>query len=450
MAKVISLPKERRGRRVAHKAIREINDLASMELSENKQFKTAIIATKRAIRVTTNSRELWSNIGTYFFNTQQYAEAEAAFLRALKLDDKYPIGYANLALVYGATHQYDKALENYAIAEELDPKYLTVRWNRSLLRLKMGDYKTGFEEYESRIAHNRDKGRLIYAPPAAPWYKHEPLEGKSVYVIGEQGYGDTIMFSRFLPWLHSQGCKIYICVDPLMTGLLWYYREMVEFVPLGVPIPKTDYAIAMGSLPYFSGVTLDTLPPDPKYILRRIQDHIVDAPIALPTPQGPEPFKVGINWRGNPEMDRYQERSIPFIEMLRVAENPYVWPHSFQIGPGVADIANAGASQLVCDLSPALVNCGLVGCASAIMRMDLIITSCTMLAHLAGSLGVPCWVVLCYDAYWPWLSERQDSPWYPSVRLFRQPAPGDWTSVMNDVLKELDQVITLKKERKYG
>src|SRR5258706_7579803 len=259
MAKVLTLPKVRRGTREAHPAIVEVNDFAAKQLAENKQYQTAIAATKRAIGVTPNSRELWSNLGTYFFNTQQYEEAEAAFLRAIAIDEKYSVAHVNLALVYGATSQHDKAkecfskaMEYYDLAEKLDPSYLGVKWNRSLLRLQMGDYKKGFEEYEARIPFNKHKGKLVYPPQPAPWYKREPLEGKTVYVIGEQGYGDTIMFSRFLPWLYAQGCKIYLCVDTLMTGLLWNYRDMVEFLPQGVPIPKSDYSIPMGSLPYFS------------------------------------------------------------------------------------------------------------------------------------------------------------------------------------------------------
>src|SRR5258708_39788730 len=119
--------------------------------------------------------------------------------------------------------------------------------------------KLGEKDKKADMIKKKKKENVFDPPQPAPWYKHEPLEGKTVYVIGEQGYGDTIMFSRFLPWLHAQGCKIYLCVDVLMTGLLWNYRDMVEFLPQGVPIPKVDYSIPMGSMPHFSGCTLDTL-----------------------------------------------------------------------------------------------------------------------------------------------------------------------------------------------
>src|SRR5260221_2755975 len=199
MAKAQTQPKKaERGRREAHPAVVEMNDFAAKQLAENKLYQTAIIATKRAIRVVPNSRELWSNIGTYFFNTQQYAEAEAAYLRAIAIDQKYSVAHVNLALVYGATHYYDKAMEYYELAEQLDPSYLGVKWNRSLLRLKIGDYKNGFEEYETRIPFNKNKGKLVYPPQPPPWYKHEQLMGKNVYDFGEQGYVVTIKFSILL------------------------------------------------------------------------------------------------------------------------------------------------------------------------------------------------------------------------------------------------------------
>lgn len=443
MAKPITVSVKQYGVREVHPSVDQLNKYAAIGLFNTRKYQTAIVTMKRAIRVTPNSRELWSNIGMFYFNVRQYAEAEAALNRALTIDADYPVSHCNLALVYGATKQFDLAEKHYAIAERLDPNYLAVPWDRSLLKLRRGDYEAGFAEYEIRIAHKPH----AYPKFDAPYYAGQPLEGRSVYVMGEQGMGDTILFSRFLPWLKAQGCKqIHVCVDQQMVRLLWYYRsDELQFLPQGVPIPKVDYVIAMGSLPHFAGVSLETVPDDPGLILARIKQHAGAAGFPLPQePRGPFPVKVGINWTGNPEQDRNEERSIPFETMLRLAEHPRVWLHSFQVGPASRDIARAGAEGMVLDLSKDLSERGLLGCGAAMLQMDLIVTSCTMTAHLAGALGVPCWVMLCNDAYWPWLLDRSDSPWYPNTRLFRQDSPDDWGGVMEDVMRALETTIERK------
>jgi tetratricopeptide (TPR) repeat protein len=430
----------------AHPAVKDLNDYAASGLAAKRHYQAAIIAGKRAIRVAPNAKELWSNVGTYFFNLREYAQAELCLLRAISLDPNYATALCNLALVYSAAREYGKADEYFEKAHKANPEYLATVWDRSLSKLRRGDYASGFEDYEIRIPFKPKS----YPPFPAPYYDGGPLEGKSIYIIGEQGIGDTIMFSRFLPWLHEQGARVLLCVNPQMIRLLWEFNDVLQFLPEGVPIPRTDYSMAMGSLPYwYSKLTgklnvADDLPPDPGLIRRRAVEYMTQEKVELPTPQTPEPFKIGIAWTGNPEMDRNEERSIPLTQIARLAEDPRAWLYSFQCGPGASDIANTGCDQMVCDLSPLLMSKGLCATAAAMMQMDLVVTCCTMVAHLAGALGIPTWVLLCYDAYWPWLLDRNDSPWYPSVKLFRQVVPDNWVWVMNDVVKELDVLISQK------
>jgi hypothetical protein len=157
----------------------------------------------------------------------------------------------------------------------------------------------------------------------------------------------------------------------------------------------------------------------------------------VPSPLGPDPYKVGICWTGNPHQDRNGERSIPLELMLKLAEHPNVWLYGLQVGSGQADIERLGARDLICDLGPQLKERGLTVAATAILQMDLVITCCTSIAHLCGALGVQAWVVLCENPYWVWMHNRSDSPWYPSLRLFRQHKTDDWTGVMSEVRDEL-------------
>jgi hypothetical protein len=170
----------------------------------------------------------------------------------------------------------------------------------------------------------------------------------------------------------------------------------------------------------------------------------------VPIPLGPQPFKVGICWTGNPYQDHNDERSIPLELMLTLAEHPNVWIYSLQAGPAQADIERLGAKDIVCDLGTQMKERGLTVAATALLQMDLVITCCTSIAHLCGALGVMAWVVLCKNPYWVWMRDRPDSPWYPSLRLFRQDRTDDWRGVMQKVRDELIDLVDARRIQKLG
>lgn len=426
-------------------AVVETSDYCSRVLRPNHHYKSAIVMTKRATMIAPTSRELWVNLAAYFIHTQDYDEAMGAVERALSIDPKYAIAHAAKGMIYDGLKDFDEAEIHYGRAIEIDPNYLDVVWNRALMRLGRGDYLRGFEDYESRIKSRKIKDRFIYPKFNAPFWQGEDLSDKTIYVAAEQGIGDMIMFSRFLPWLAQQAKHVYICCTRDVTSLLWEFRRFVEFVPEGVPIPKTDYAIIIGSLPHRYGVTLDTLPADPGLIKTRVDVHQTVGPAELPELDDVNALKLGLCWTGNPGQDRSQERDIPFPLLLDLLEHPHIWAYSFQLGPSEDDIRKNGANRLVYNLAPQMMR-GLAVTGTALQKMDLVITACTSIAHLCGALGVPCWVLLPYDAYWVWLQERSDSPWYPSIRLFRQKKPGDWAQVLRDVQTALYD----KLEKSHG
>jgi len=221
--------------------------------------------------------------------------------------------------------------------------------------------------------------------------------------------------------------------------LLWKYVEagIVEYVPEGTTIPECDYSVVIGSLPFHSRCTLETIPADPGFIRKRAEEQMRFGKADIPPPLGPQPFKVGICWTGNPEQERNDERSIPLELMLTLAEHPNVWLYGLQVGPGQADIERLGARDIICDLGSQCRDRGLTIAATAILQMDLVVTCCTSIAHLCGVLGREAWVVLTKNPYWVWMHDRPDSPWYPSLRLFRQTKTDDWRSVMQQVRDEL-------------
>jgi hypothetical protein len=233
---------------------------------------------------------------------------------------------------------------------------------------------------------------------------------------------------------------VTVCFSHLVTPLLWGYRGIVEFVPMATPLPDVDYHAFIGSIPRFYFREHDTIPLDPGYISKRIEPctHFL-----IPEPGAHPALKIGIAWTGNPNQERNDERTIPLRQLLRVAEDPRVWLYGLQVGSPCRELYELGAGEIVCDLSAELEEHGFVGTAVAIRQCDLVITCCTSTAHIAGALGKPCWVLLCKDPYWIWgYGDSSSSPWYPSIRLFRQKAPSEWAPVITEVKQALDALIS--------
>lgn len=445
---VIQLPKKSTKRPV-HEAVDEANKHA-ISLRERRFYRAAIMVAKRAIAVTPNSKELWSNIGTFYWYLRELDDAIACVDRALSIDPNYGLAFFNKALILESLGRFDEAEECFTKSLTIDNEHLNVKWCRSMLRLARGDYERGFEDYEARIPFRQKEGAKVYPKFPAPYWQGEDIKGKKIFCCIEQGIGDTIMFSRWLPWLKKKvGPKgtVYLCCAQELTALLWEFRHIVTFIPESVPIPEADYSVVTGSLPWHSRTTLKKLPADPGRIRKRADIQMKIGKAAVPEPMGPDAYKVGVIWSGNPENDRNEERSIPFELILDLAAHPNVWLYSLQAGAGRRDIERFGASGLVCDLGVNLEKQGLPTAATAILQMDLLITCCTSMAHLAGALGVEAWVVLCKTPYWVWMHEREDSPWYPSLRLFRQDQTNNWTSVMGRVRDELFDRLDRRRAR---
>lgn len=436
---VIRLPSKTKSRPVPE-AVTAANDHAA-KLARERNYVAAITEIKRAIAITPHSRELWYNLSNFFWNTRQYEQALAAVDRSLRIDSVYAQAMFSKALILEDMRRDAEAEQWFEWAIEITPDAMEMQWCRSLFRLSRGDYERGFAEYEIRIPfRKRDNGEAVFPKLPAPYWKGEPLRGKKVFAMVEQGIGDTIMFHRWLPWLQDQlgpEGTLYFCAKPEVQVMLWEFRDMVYWIPEGVAIPEADYSLPIGSLPHYAGATLQSLPADPGFIRKRAGVQMKIGPAVLPAPPGPDPFKVGIVWSGNPEQRNNEERCVPLDLLLGLAAHPNVWLYSLQLGPAQADIDRLGAGEgLVCDLSGQCSR-GLAVTASAMLQLDLVVTCCTSMAHLAGALSVPAWVMLPYNPYWIWGIEGETTPWYPSLRLYRQPKVNDWVSVLERIQDDL-------------
>ena len=259
-----------------------------------------------------------------------------------------------------------------------------------------------------------------------PLWQGEELAGRTLYVYAEQGMGDTLQFARFLPLAARRGARIIFDCQPELLRLLANFPELATLRTEGSPLPAADFHLPLMSLPHRLGITLATLPAPARYI---------GAPPASAGPPLPRPpgtrLAIGIVWAGRPQHTNDHNRSITIEHFLTLCALPGVALYSLQKGPRAGDIAELGAQSLVRDLGPQIKD--FADTARLIMQLDVVITIDTAVAHLAGALGRRTFVLLPFTPDWRWLGGREDSPWYPSLRLFRQQAPRDWKGVMQRV-----------------
>jgi hypothetical protein len=258
-----------------------------------------------------------------------------------------------------------------------------------------------------------------------PLWQGEALDGKTLFVYAEQGLGDTIQFARFLPLVAKRGARVVFDCQPELVRLLSGLAGVDELRPQfqANPLPAADFHVPLLSLPGRLGITLATVPSAVPYL---------SAPLAVIGPNVPRPpatrLAVGLVWAGRPEHANDRNRSMTLEDLLPLADLPGVALFSLQIGPCASDIGTAGATPLIYDLTPQIRD--FADTARLIEQLDLVICVDTSVAHLTGALARPGFVLLPYTPDWRWLGMREDSPWYPTLRLFRQPAPGDWNSVV--------------------
>jgi tetratricopeptide (TPR) repeat protein len=412
-----------------------LRDLGIM-LHGARRFEEALDASRRSAAINPDDPATHNGVGATFAELDQPAEAIAAFRRALELKPDYYECWGNLAHSQQALLQLDDAADSYRRALGIRYDYPEAQVSTAMLALLRGDYPNGFTQFEWRwrlkIMTPRDFKQRAW--------QGEPLDGKTILLHAEQGYGDTLQCLRFVPEVVARGGRLLLELPPPLTQLATSLNGGGEIVPQGRALPPFDVHCAFMSLPRVLGVSLDNLAQRPVPYLRA-DPAAVDrwARRLAGTGSG---LRVGLAWAGNPKHAADRRRSIPVERLADLTRIAGVRFYSLQVGERAQDLALLPPDRVI-DLSRELTT--FAETAAALANLDLVITVDTALAHLAGALDRPCWVMLAFSPDWRWLTERTDSPWYASLQLFRQSSLGAWDEVLARVTGALSELAATRR-----
>jgi tetratricopeptide (TPR) repeat protein len=397
------------------------------------RFEEAACAYRAALSFAPNSADALMNLGNVSLDLGQYEEAIAYHEKSVSLKPECAIAHCNLGQTLQTVRRFEDALVCYQRAIDIDSSYPKAHFNRSLVLLLMGDFARGFEEYEWRWKESLPKPLFN-----CPEWDGGLLFGKTILLYSEQGLGDTLQFIRFVDHVRRRSPKkIVVQCQKALFSLLQDFPGIDQLVTPGSEMPSLDVCVSLMSLPY-------TLKLD-------VADFATQTPYLYCCAQFMEiwreetkrwkGFNVGIAWQGSTSHPKDRFRSIPLSSFSELAELPGVNLISLQNGYGTEQIQDIDFPLV--NLTDRLdkTNGPFVDTAALIANLDLVITIDSALAHLAGAMGVPVWVVLNTQHDWRWMKDRTNCLWYPTMRLFRQNQPNDWGEVLGRIRAELMETV---------
>jgi hypothetical protein len=391
-------------------------------LAKQKEHRKAIESFDKAIELDPNNAKAFHGLGSSRQALNELVAAVAAYRMALNIEPEYTEVIRNLSsvLVLRGSREGTDWLEKLI---EQDPDVAEAHWNLSTALLMLGDYVRGWQEYEWRW-----QWRGFTSPKRMfeqPQWKGEPLEGATILLHAEQGFGDTLQFVRYAPLVSQRGGRVVLEVQPGLKRLLQHFPGIAECLAAGDPLPEFSYHCPMMSLAAAFGTTIETVPPIPSGFLKSagLSQAIVDGAC----------LKVGLVWAGNPKHQNDTLRSISLADLLPLVNVDRVSFVSLQKGPASAQTAEGHWPVNLPDLL-----CGVVDfadTAAIVMNLDLVITVDTAMAHLVGTMGKPVWILHSHIPDWGWGLQSETTPWYPTARLFRKSA--GWNELIKHVASEL-------------
>jgi len=362
----------------------------------------------------------------------RFGEAEDLYRKALATQPAELGGWFNLGVTLGDLGRHEESVAPFRRAIRLAPERVNARSSLAHALLITGRYEDGWPAFEARFeddVHIPDRGR--------PWWRGEPLEGRTVLLYGEQGHGDALQFIRYAPLVARAGGRVVVECLPALVRLFARVEGVAEVHPLGAA-PEFDLICPLMNLPTLFGTTLATVPAAVPYLDAAAAGEERFAGL---WPAGDRTLNVGLVWAGDPHAadPRWSHadtrRSIPLAGFAPLLDIPGLRLVSLQKGAAAAQASQPPFAGRILDVMGHVAD--FADTAALVRRLDLVISVDTSVAHLAGGLGVPVWVLSRFDGCWRWLTDREDSPWYPTARVFRQQRIGDWQPVLDRVAAEL-------------
>jgi tetratricopeptide (TPR) repeat protein len=444
----------------------------------------ALSCFQAALQINPKSPEAHNNLGEAFKRLGQLHEALASYHEALRIDPNFAEGHNSLGDALKHSGQFDRTLALCALgcfekALQQKPDFAGAHWNRALMWLLLGDFERGWPEYEWRWT----QPAFVRRHTSRPLWDGSPLNGRTLQLHTEQGYGDTLQFIRYVEKASHQrklagNGKVIVECQPSLVRLLSGVAGIDQVLPHGSVLPQFDIQAPLGSLPSIFHTSLKNVPVPVPYLqanpdlvdhwrreLHRFEDPRRSIGSEFNRHSSPSTnhqsqsrLTIGIAWQGNPAYGLDRRRSIPLKHFARLAQVERIQLISLQKGPGEeqlqrkcevrnSECAGEKTAEFAVRAPELDVAAGPFMDTAAVMKnLDLVISSDTSIPHLAGALGVPVWVALPVAPDWRWLLEREDCPWYPSMRLFRQSRYDQWGDVFERMAEELTALLSAKQE----
>jgi tetratricopeptide (TPR) repeat protein len=410
------------------------NNLGAALFAHGKML-AALPCLRRAVALRPGFAKALKNLGVVLTELDEYDEATVVLAQAVAAEGGDAATLSSLGQALVQAGDATAAADCFQRAIELDPAHLDARLGRSRAAFLAGDLSRAWEEYEHRwkIESNYP------AQMAKPAWNGEDLNGKTLLVWAEQGLGDTLQFVRYTDQLAALGARVLMMVQEPVVGIVRTAKGVAEVRPAGPPPADYDFHIPLLSVPRILGTRYDDMTRGAPYLS-------VPPGVTLPEIPGlggqSRELKIGIVWAGNPTHKNDRNRSTSLGDFLRFCGVPGARFFSLQKGAPALQLAATGADSFITDLSPHLATFNET--AAIVDQLDLVISVDTSIVHLTGALGRPVWCLLPFAPDWRWLLRRDDTPWYPSMRLFRQGGPGQWCDVFETIRHRLSDLVAMR------
>ncbi|MFZ5908194.1 MAG: tetratricopeptide repeat protein [Nitrospirota bacterium] len=392
--------------------------------------KEELASYQKAIQIKPDSAEAFFNLGHYFFEREDFDQALAWYEKAIQVDPHSDRACMNIALIVRIQGRHKDAIPYYRRAIEYNPDNAVAHWNLSNVLLLLGDFEAGWEEY-LWLWKTEDAGEHRRNFPGPSW-QGEDITGLTILLYSEHGFGDTVQFVRYAPLVACRGAKVILDCQPELVPLLKTVEGLQTVIPAGSKLPPYDLHCSLMKLPILFHTAAKNIPSAVPYIkadpvlIRKWADRLRNRRSKV---------TIGLTWAGSSTPKKY----CPLNDFSPLLQLDGVVFYSLQKGRSADQAKNLPDRIQLLDYTDDLHDFS--DTAALIENLDLVISIDTSVAHVTGALGKPVWVLLPFVPDWRWMLGREDSPWYPTMSLFRQPALGDWGSVISLIVEQLKRLL---------